>query len=296
MDKVLIIGGTSYDSIITLNKLPEPKPQTIHYAPFHETVGSTGAGKALNLRKLNVPSVLHSMIGHDDYGKKIIHKLENEDVTFHYDIDENGTERHVNLMDEEGQRISIFITQSSQHPKIDLTLLDKLIQDCDLVVLNILAYTKQLISLCKKYQKPIWTDLHDYDGHNNYHQEFIEAADVIFLSSDNLEDYKVTMTQFIDSDKQFVVCTHGKRGATLLTKDGKWQDIDVIHEYPFQDANGAGDSFFSGFLYGYLHQRSFDDCLKLATITAGLCITSKELAYEGLTDELLQQEYHKYYK
>ncbi|WP_088043148.1 carbohydrate kinase family protein [Bacillus sp. EAC] len=295
MKKVLVLGGTTFDSIITLEKLPEPTPQTIHYAPFHETLGSTGAGKAINLRKLNVPSVLHSIIGDDLYGKNIIQSLQQEDVTFIYDIDEKGTERHVNLMDTDGKRISIFVTQSSDKPDLDLPRLEKLIQECDIVALNIIAYTKQLIALCKKYNKPIWTDLHDYNDHNPYHEDFIEIADYIFLSSDNLSDYKSVMKRFIDLGKQLVVCTHGKRGATALTKDGRWIKMDIIDDYKFRDANGAGDSFFSGFIYGFLQQKSTEDCLRFGTICAGLCITSAELAYDDLSEELLQQEYMKYY-
>lgn len=295
MEKVLVIGGTSYDSIITLNKLPEPLPQTIHYAPFHETLGSTGAGKALNLEKLNVPTILHSTIGNDVYGKRIVEILEQEKVTFYYDIDDHETERHVNLMDKEGNRISIFVTQSNSHPKLDLLRIEKLIQESDIVVLNIIAYTKQLIPLCQKHNKPIWTDLHDYDGSNDYHEDFIKAADVIFLSSDNLVDYKSVMKSFIRSGKQLVICTHGKKGATALTKNEEWLYIDIIEDYPFRDANGAGDSFFSGFLYGYLKRKSMEECLKYGTVCAGLCITSKELAYEELSDKLLEQEYNKYF-
>jgi len=65
MNRVLVIGGTTFDSIIYLKSLPDPKPQTIHYAPFNETLGSTGSGKALNLTKLKVNTTLHSIIGDD---------------------------------------------------------------------------------------------------------------------------------------------------------------------------------------------------------------------------------------
>lgn len=63
MKKVLVIGGTTFNSIIHFKKFPNPEPQTIPYAPFNETLGSTGAGKALNLTKLNVSNTLHSILG-----------------------------------------------------------------------------------------------------------------------------------------------------------------------------------------------------------------------------------------
>lgn len=296
MKKVLVLGGTTFDSIIYLENLPKPEPQTIHYAPINETMGSTGAGKALNLAKLNVETVLHSIIGEDLYGGKIIKALEKAGVNFIYDIDPKGTERHVNLMDQNGNRISIFVTQSSSDLQLDMPKIEELIKQCDIVVLNIIGYTKQLIPLIKKYKKPVWTDLHDYNCGNPYHEDYIEVADYIFVSSDNMPDYRNTMKKWMECGKELVVCTHGKNGATALTKEGKWIEVPIIEDYKFKDANGAGDSFFSGFLYGYLKGKTIDECLRFGTICAGLCITSSELSFEDLSEELINSEYEKYFK
>lgn len=295
MGNVLIIGGTTYDSVIHLDKLPDPVPQTIHYAAFTETLGSTGAGKALNLSKLKIPATLHSIIGNDEYGAKIRKKLEESCVDFVYDHDPRGTERHVNLMSPQGERISIFVTQSSSDLHLNLHRIEQLIKEADLVVLNIIAYTKQLIPMIKKYPKPVWTDLHDYNPGNPYHEEFIDIADYIFVSSDNMPDYKPIMDKWISMGKKLVVCTHGKNGATALTEKHEWMEMPIISEYPYKDANGAGDSFFSGFLYGYLKGKTTEESLKLGTVCAGLCITSRELAHEQLTPRLLEEEYEKYF-
>ena len=69
----------------------------------------------------------------------------------------------------------------------------------------------------------------------------------------------------------------------------------IISDYKFKDANGAGDSFFSGFLYAYLNGKSIIDCMKYATILGGLCISSYELAHEKLSAELVEQHFLKYY-
>lgn len=295
MKQVLILGGTTYDSIIYLDQLPEPVPQTIHYAPFNETLGSTGAGKALNLTKLNIPNILHSIIGDDFYGEQIISRLQHEGVQFEYDLDPKGTERHVNLMDKKGGRISIFVSQSSSELDLNLIRLEELIRSCDLVVLNIISYTKSLIELCRKYNKPVWTDLHDYDGNNLYHEDYIQAAEYIFMSSDNMNDYKSVMERLHTQGKKLIVCTHGNKGATCLTEDGRWLSQGIIPDYHFQDANGAGDSFFSGFLYGHLQHRPVEQCLKLAAICAGLCVTSKDLVSPALSEDYIWQEYRKYF-
>lgn len=45
---ILIIGGVSIDTIIQLDALPEPVPQTIWPNESYSSLGSTGTGKALN--------------------------------------------------------------------------------------------------------------------------------------------------------------------------------------------------------------------------------------------------------
>ena len=71
MKNILVLGGVSYNMMIYLGAFPQPEPQTVFSQGFHETVGSTGAGKALNLAKLGLDVTLHGMIGADDLGQKI---------------------------------------------------------------------------------------------------------------------------------------------------------------------------------------------------------------------------------
>ncbi|WP_210365994.1 carbohydrate kinase family protein [Bacillus sp. REN3] len=295
MKKVLVIGGTSYDSIIYVEKLPLPHPQTIHSVPFNETVGSTGAGKALNLTKLKVPTTLHSIIGNDEYGAKIRRKLDEAGVDFVYDHDPKGTERHINLMSDRGERISFFVTRSSAELHLNLKRIEQLIKDADLIVLNIVPYSKHLIPLIKKYGKPVWTDLHDYDPGNPYHEDFIYLADYIFFNSDHIPEYRAVMEKWMNMGKGLVVCTHGESGSTALMNDGRWIETPAIDAFHCKDASGAGDSFFSGFLYGFLTGKDTEESLKLGTICAGLCISCKELVYEGLSGALLEMEYGIYF-
>lgn len=293
MQQVFIIGGTTFDHIVYLPQLPQPIPQTIHQAAFHEGTGSTGSGKALNLHRLGVPLQLYSVLGKDSYGNYIQNDLSKAEVDAFYDYDPAGTERHINLMDAEGRRISMFIKQSTETIEYNKASIQKAIDAADILVLNIISYCRGLIPMVTASNKPVWTDLHDYDGSNLYHKVFIDASQYIHLSSDNLPDYKTVMQQFINEGKQLVVCTHGKAGATLLTPAGEWIEQKALLHYPMMDANGAGDAFFSGFLFGWLKKESLQKCMQLGAVCAALCIGSKQLAAENLSAELLMEEWGK---
>jgi acarbose 7IV-phosphotransferase len=295
MTPVLILGGTTYDHIVYLDQFPRPVPQTIHQARFQETTGSTGSGKALCLRKLEVSSSLYSQLGDDIYGQRIIKHLTDSGIDFLYDIDPTGTERHFNLMNAEGSRISMFITQSSEHPPFNRALIEEKLTGSGMLVLNIIAYCKDFIPLLSGYTKPIWTDLHDYTDNNPYHEPFIEAADTIFLSSDNLPDYKTTMLQLISRGKKLVICTHGRDGSTALTPEGEWLHEPALTHFPLVDSNGAGDNYFAGFLYAWLQGKSVKDCMRYGTICGALCIGSAQLVAEELSRGLLDKLFTQFY-
>ena len=138
------------------------------------------------------------------------------------ELTEAPTEQHVNLMSPDGGRVSIFVQPPADPQWIDWTPVSAAMTNCELVVVNILSYAKPALALAKNAGKPIWTDLHDYDGQNPHHQPCIDAASVVFLSSDNLADYRTLMESLINSGKEMVVCTHGSKGATLLNQQEEW--------------------------------------------------------------------------
>lgn len=287
---VAILGGTTFDHIVYLDELPKPVPKTYHHTGFNEGIGSTGAGKALPLTKLGVANTLYSLIGPDDYGTGIKTFLAKENVNSILANDPKGTERHINIMDRDGQRISMFVTQSSENFEHDEPVIKKLLQQSTLVVLNIIGYCRQLIPLVKQSGKPVWTDLHDYDGTSSYHDDFIDASQYIHLSSDNLPHYRQVMERLAKQGKELVICTHGKLGASLITKEEVWLEQPALENIPVVDSNGAGDSFFAGFLYAYLHNKPLQDCLKYGVVCGGYAIKSNTLCYQQLSPQFIENK------
>jgi sugar/nucleoside kinase (ribokinase family) len=296
MTNVLVIGSVAYNTMIYLNRFPEPHPQTVFSKDYHETLGGTAAGKALNLHKLDLDVTLYSLIGDDLQGERIRQRLTEEDIPFDYAIDPAGTQRHVNLMNAEGQRISIWLEGGTFQPEVAHVALAPLIPHHEVVSLDIVNYCRAFIPLLQRQHKEIWCDLHDYDGKNPYHQDFIDAADVIFMSSEQISNPRPFMEAQIERGKQLVVCTHGKDGATAIDADGHWYEQPIIDAYSLHDSNGAGDAFFAGFFYAYAQGYTTSACLQRGTIAAGLCITAQELAHPDLSPTLLEKEWNQHFR
>ncbi len=284
---ILILGGASLDTIIHLPALPTPEPQTIWPRESYRALGSTGAGKSLNLAALGQTVVFHTLLGGDPEGQQIQVALGHPGIRLLTEQTDAPTEQHVNLMSADGKRISLFIQPPPEPEQVDWNQAQQALAECAVAVVNILGYTRSALPWLKASGTPIWTDLHDYDGHNSYHEPFIDAARAIFLSSDNLPDYRTTMEGLIARGKEFVVCTHGSEGATLLNKEGRWLEQPVMPVSGVVDTNGAGDAFFSGFLHRYLQGAELADCLRAGAICGALCVPSRGLASPELGPERL---------
>lgn len=174
--------------------------------------------------------------------------------------------------------------------------MEELILKNDYIVINIMNYCRKLIPILKKYKKEIWCDIHDYTLGNYYYDDFIEAADYIFMSSENIPEYHNFMKKLINKGKKMIFCTHGKNGSTGLDRNGKFIDIEIIKDYERVDTNGAGDSFFAGVLYGIDKGYDIKKSMKYGTIAGGLTINSKEIFNENLSEKLIEEEYISQYK
>lgn len=279
MSDVLVLGGASWNTMIHLDAFPAPQPATIANARSHVAAGSTGLGKALALKALGHEPLLHATIGDDAEGRSIRAFCARRGVAARFDIDPGGTSRHVNLMNAEGERISIFLFNGSPQPPVDVAVLAPAIAASKTIFLNITQSSIPLLPAVRASSADVWVDLHDYDGTNPYHQQFIAEADVVQLSDEAAGDPREVMTRLAQSAR-LVICTRGSRGALALA-EGRWHKVAAVPA-KLVDSNGAGDTFMVAVWHALGLGRSVDEALAFAAKCAAVAVESEELAPERL--------------
>lgn len=274
--KMLVIGSSSWDQLIRVPDITKVYDDMSLWAEsYHETVGSTGAGKALCLDALGAEVTLVTNMADDENGKKIKSFFAKTNIKL-VPLKVDKTYGHTNLMHSKGKRITITTHMYSKEPEI-FEGAEALIKEADLVFLNINDFARKYIPLIKKHQKRCFVDIHDYDPPNPYHQEFIRASDILVCSSAYIEKHNQFLEQMVSSGRQLTILTSGSKGLQALDYKQGFFDINGYNEADFVDSNGAGDSFCAGLGLALSKGYDLEYSLQIGNVCGGLACSSKDL-------------------
>ena len=166
----------------------------------------------------------------------------------------------------------------------------------DLVVACNINFNRHLLHLAKKVGKIIATDVHVLsDIYDEYNREFMEQADILFLSDEAVGDgYLAFMEQLADAYPcQIIVMGRGAKGAAIyLRETGEITEMPAAPVGTVVNTVGAGDALFSAFLHFYAKGAAPVDALQRAQIFAAHKITVSGAA-NGFVSEQTVEEWVK---
>ena len=292
--RVIISGPASWNEIVLLEHLPEARPHMQFALDDHETIGGTGAGKALGLAAFGRVVELHTLIGTDADGERLRGILERVPNLELHAVDGARTERHLNLMTPLGERVSIYLSTPDDRPSPEDHKLTGAMEDAAAIVLDLSERSRRMIPDARASGRPIWTDIHDYDGSAEFHRPFIDAAQVLFMNGDRIgPDPLPFMRSVLDDGAHLVVCTLGAEGAVAVSRDAGDADAPVtehrVAAVPVEvvDTNGAGDAVMSGVLHATLDGADVDQALEAGARHAASALVSRHLhsSLDALLDD-----------
>lgn len=269
---VVVAGPASWNTLVRLDRLPEPRPQTVFARETVRTLGGTSAGKTLHLADLGMPVRLVTTVGTDAEADLVLGALDRDGIELVARRADGPTEQHLNLMTDAGERLSVYLaTPASPGPPSA-----EVLAGAGHVVLDLSPLGLELLPAARASGATLWTDLHDYDGAAEYHRPLADACSHLFFNDDGTSDHRAVMEGLLARGATTVVCTLGARGAVALTADG-WstcpaEQVDVV------DTNGAGDAFFAGFLVAHLRGEDTTACLHAGARQAVRALRSRHLS------------------
>lgn len=291
MKKILVSGLLNTETTASVRGFP------INYYPIDYNffgIDTAVSGVAYNIAKalkiLGNDVCLTSMVGNDFSAAYIKNQLKELNICTESTLPSlPQTPASVVLYDTEGKRqiyCDLKNIQESSYP-FD----ESLLKDVDLVAACNINYNRPLLHLAKEAGKIIATDVHVLsDIYDEYNREFMEFADILFLSDENIGDnYGDFLWQLAHTyNNQIIVLGRGSKGVAVYQ-----QETDQINEIPavfvgnVVNTVGAGDALFSGFLHFYRKGYKTMEALNLAQIFASHKITVNGGANGFVTEDVI---------
>ena len=295
MSHILISGLVNTETTVRIRQFPIPY-YPIDY-PFFG-IGTAVSGVAYNLAKalrtLGDRVTLLSMTGDDLPGQTVRQELEALGVdTSHIRTCLKETPGSVVLYDGEGRRQIYCDLKDIQETDYGFT--SEICRDADLVAACNINFNRPLLHAAKAAGKTVATDVHVLrDHYDDYNREFMECADILFLSDEGIgEDYRGFIAELGRIyQNRIIVLGRGSKGAALyLPAQGQFHELPAVQVGPVVNTVGAGDALFGSFLHGYAKGLSPLDALHRAQLFASAKIGTSGASRGFITEEELEALY-----
>jgi sugar/nucleoside kinase (ribokinase family) len=206
-------------------------------------------------------------------------------------VDPSGTSRSINFMYLDGRRKNFYDGKGHMSLMPDLDLCREILAGATLAHFNIPNWARHLLPLAREAGVTIACDIQDVVSLDDpYRQDFVDYADVLFLSAANYPDPSPLMAELLGAKRsQIVVVGMGAQGCALGTEAGIRFFPPVEMGAPVVDTNGAGDGLAVGFLAGYvLDGYSLEDSILRGQIAARYTCTLRGSSSDLITAEGLE--------
>lgn len=298
--KIFVSGLLNIETTVAVRGFP------INYYPIdysffgvNSTVSGVGYNIAKALRTLGNEVLLSSFTGNDNEAE-IIYKTLNENNISTENIRKTlkKTPASVILFDPNGKRQIYCDLKDIQEQSIKAdNNIEKMINSCDIAALCNINFNRELVKNARNYNTKIATDVHVLgDIEDEYNRDFMENADILFLSDENLPTDACEFIKQLEDryNNEIIVIGMGSKGAMMLDRnESKITTLEAHKNNNVVNTVGAGDALFSSFLHFYSKGQKPIEALKKAQIFASIKIGFNGAAEGFCGEDEVERIYRK---
>ena len=278
MSKFMVAGFVQMETIVKVEALPVPYKQFESIPDLVNTgMGGAGFNEAMALRWLGNEVDFMSMVARSMSKSQIDAFLRTNDVNMSTDyvlpmLD--GMPTSVILYCK-GKKQTFEDVKDSRHVDYDFDLLERQIQDKDMVLISNCNFCRPIIGLAKKYHKPLALNVRSMRAEKIANKEdFLAAADILDIGGKEKDDPEI------------IIMGIGDRGVILYTKeDNSFLEYKPVKTNEIVNTVGAGNALFSSFLHYYTKTKDARVAIKNA-----LLFVSYKIGFVGTSNGFMTEE------
>ena len=277
--QILVSGLINVETSLKVDSFPiEYNPIEYPFFGIDSVVSGVGYNVAKALKVLGSNVDLLTEIG-DDLNGDIIKKKVNDDKidSKHVLVCKNSkTAESIVLVDKDGRRkIYCDLKDIQDREPLDESVVN--FDDYSLTILTNINFNRTLIKVAHDRKITVATDVHVLsDINDSYNKDFMENADILFLSNEAIIDHEAEFMKEIYNKyhNKIIVCGCGDKGALMYVgEEDKFYFEQAVAPRGISSTVGAGDALFSSFIHFYNKGEKIENCLRFAVLFAGIKIS-----------------------
>ena len=295
--KIFVSGLINVETTVKVRKFPiEYYPVDYPFFGINSRVSGVAYNIVKALKTLGDEVKFVSMTGKDFAAEYAGNALKEIGISEEYiKASLKATPSSVVLFDEEGKRQIYCDLKDIQETQYEFT--KEMYEDCDVIVACNTNFNRELLKKAKADGKLIATDVHVLsDIRDAYNQEFMQYANILFLSDENIHrDYREFLMEIRNTyGNDIIVLGMGSKGALMYVKaEERFYELPAVSVGNVVNTVGAGDALFSSFIHFYAKGFSPIEALKYAQTFASYKIgfdgASNGFADESKLEELVEK-------
>lgn len=302
MGKFLVMGLLNVETTMKVPSIPmEHIPITFPFFGIKTNVSGTSFNVSKALNVLGDEVRLASIIGKDLRGEQIKAQLKKEKISKDYILEDlKETPESIILYDKKGTRQIFCDLKDAQEAEYDKEIFKDAIKDQDVVFFGNTNFCRPFLKEAKKSGKLVAASVHAIKSSDDeFNKDFMEAADILFVSDDNLQGSPYDFIEDIRAKyhNKIIVLGRGAKGAMLYSeKDRFVGNFPSVKTRQIVNTVGAGEALSSAFLHFYLKTKSPYQSIKNAILFASYKIGTTGSANGFLTEEQIEKFYSLIWK
>jgi sugar/nucleoside kinase (ribokinase family) len=294
--EVVVVGNVGIDTSVFLPSSPElidGLREEGHFSSNVDCLGHAGGYTARGFAALGLDTAFIGHVGDDQMGRWVRAELTGDGIDLTgLGIDPQGTARSVNLMGSDGSRINFYDGRGHRSIAVDPALGEKIFAGSRLAMFHLPDWARTLLPVAKRAGAVLACDLQDVrDPDDDYLTDFIEGADILFVSSTHHLNPAPMLKQLVRrSNGSMVVCGRGGLGVAIATTEGIRVYPPPRVDLPIVDTNGAGDALAVGFLVAHeLEGRPVEEAVQRGQLAARWTCAQRASSSDLVTREQLEE-------
>lgn len=295
MSKVIVAGITQLETIVKVKELP------IQYTPYtgeKDTIYISAGGDAFN------ESLALKWLGDEVEFMSVVGKTQDLSVF-------NPSDREVTLptkyilpiLEETPMEVLLYdVRRKKQHfedlkdirdAKYDMSLVEPLIDSCDMVVLSNVNFCRPFIPIALDHGKKLAVKIHCFTREKEiYNEDYMQNAHILYFNDNSIDEEPYAFINEMKEkyDPGIIIFGQGPQGVIIYDKVKEFTvHYDAVKSSQIVNTAGAGNALFACFLHYYMKAGDSKTAIRKALLFAANKISYMGTSNGFMTEEQLEQ-------